>query len=541
MSTTKSLKVYKGIPTIIKARAKGYWDEETVLTFDTAGESKSVSMSVYDGLNCEISDSASGVKVLDFSDTTLPYKWDYNSKLATSRYCLAPSGQSYDVAYYKYNNFTVFGSPTIDENGVASGFSGSNYIVTSTRFPTSFNTWEKVVCFTTSSDITTKQYIFSEYTDSGTIIGIYNSKLIMSASSGTTDWSIMNDVAGITTLSANTKYWVKMSYTGTQYITYLSTTGAFNGEETTENTTTNSTKITGGNYSAIGVQYYNGSTFQPFYGTVDLGETYIKVDGSIWWKTKSEYTYDNFTTTGSPTISADGIVSGFSRYNYISLPEIFNPGASTWEQQIKFTTGSSLSYSHQRLTGTPTDMKGGANIVIQSDKLELWLTSTNNSWNIYTGDYPSASILQTNTTYWVKLIFDGSKYVLSYSTDGTSFTDIITVNNSTAVTSTQAMSFGAGSGNSPFYGSIDLSESYINIDGSLWWKAGGKNIESLPGVLYDYTDDGSSVTLDCYANGDTSVILTDAASYNGTYLGTVNIPAHTAYVYNPNTGEWETL
>ena len=145
MSTTKQLKVYKGIPTIITARARGYWDDKTMLTFDTAGESKSVSMSVYDGLNCDISDSASGVKILDFANTTLPYKWDYNSKLSTSKYCLAPSGQSYDVAYYKYSNFAVVGSPTINyETGVVGGFSASDYL----RIPNAmlnYNSFEIII------------------------------------------------------------------------------------------------------------------------------------------------------------------------------------------------------------------------------------------------------------------------------------------------------------------------------------------------------------------------------------------------------------
>jgi hypothetical protein len=503
MSTTKQLKVYKGIPTIITARARGYWDDKTMLTFDTAGESKSVSMSVYDGLNCDISDSASGVKILDFANTTLPYKWDYNSKLSTSKYCLAPSGQSYDVAYYKYSNFTVVGSPTIDyETGVVGGFSASDYL----RIPNAmlnYNSFEICIKIKLTTFSTGDYPIFS-FGDA--------CDLFLEGSTGIIcQWNGSVKVSGTTVLSANTDYLVKLIYDGINYKCYVND----NLEYTTSYSLITSDPMRIG---CLNSQY--------FIGSVDLSESYIKLDGVVWWDAKSEYTYDNFTTTGSPTIRADGIVSGFSRYNYISLPKIFNPGASTWEQQIKFTTGSSLSYQYQRLTGAPTDMKSGANIVIQTDKLGIWLTSTNSSWNIYTGDNPSASILQTNTTYWVKLIFDGSKYVLSYSTDGTNFTDVITANSSTAITSTQAMSFGTGSGNYPFYGSIDLSESYINVDGSLWWKGGGQNIESLPGILYDYTDDGSSVTLDCYANGDTSVILTDDASYNGTYLGTVAIPAH---------------
>jgi len=513
MSTTKQLKVYKGIPTIITARARGYWDDKTMLTFDTAA--------VYDGLNCDISDSASGVKILYFANTTLPYKWDYSSKLATSKYCLAPSGQNYDVAYYKYSNFAVVGSPTINyETGVVEGFDNNKYIKLDNSIPLSSANSVEIVIKVNISNLSYINCIIGNLTDNYNSGGFVlrtegGARLYFWATSQKTSWDVASIYDTGIDLQTGINY-IKILWNGTSYDFYISTD---NINWTQGNTLTS-------NPIADFIMVFGDSGSMFLHGSMDLAETYINIDNSLWWDAKNEYTYDNFTTTGSPTINADGIVSGFSRYNYISLPKIFNPGASTWEQQIKFTTGSSLSYQYQRLTGAPTDMKSGANIVIQYDKLGIWLTSTNSSWNIYTGDNPSASILQTNTTYWVKLIFDGSKYVLSYSTDGTNFTDVITANSSTAVTSTQAMSFGAGSGSSPFYGSIDLSESYINIDGSLWWKGGGRNIESLPGILYDYTDDGSSVTLDCYANGDTSVILTDDASYNGTYLGTVAIPAH---------------
>lgn len=48
---------------------------------------------------------------------------------------------------------------------------------------------------------------------------------------------------------------------------------------------------------------------------------------------------------------------------------------------------------------------------------------------------------------------------------------------------------------------------------------------------------GLAVTLNCFANSDTSVVLTPDNNYNGTYLGTVNIQAHTAYNYDADTGE----
>lgn len=188
----------------------------------------------------------------------------------------------------------------------------------------------------------------------------------------------------------------------------------------------------------------------------------------------------NVGVVGSPTISGT-TVSGFSTSNYLTtflkfnLDSTYSPTQS-WEQQFKFTTGSLLS-GYQRITGTRTDMKGGVNIVLRDSCVGIWLTTNNTSWNIAAGN-ESSPILQLNTTYWVRVakpVANQNKYTVSYSEDGSNFTQLFSVTASTSnpVASTQETTIGCGSKNYqnyPFSGSIDLSECYIKVGNVYLWR-----------------------------------------------------------------------
>ncbi|MBQ3311682.1 hypothetical protein IJG72_06355 [bacterium] len=284
MSTTKQLKVYKGLPTIIKSRARGYYDDKTILTFNTDAESQNITMDVYDGLSYDIASSASGVKVLNFVNTVLPYKWDYSTALSTNRYCFAPVLENmYYVDCYKYNNFTKVGSPTVDEDtGLVSNFSTSNYLQLRNAFNPANNPWEVQVKFTTSSNVTTVQEILHSRKGTGSSgrygigLSIDNTHFNFFCSSDGSDW--LFDLYGTYTILTNTTYWVKIGWDGTEYYLEYS----LNGETYTRDITNASTS---GVYSPltssfIGV-WNNGSFTNAFGGSIDLSETYIKVDNSL--------------------------------------------------------------------------------------------------------------------------------------------------------------------------------------------------------------------------------------------------------------------
>lgn len=95
------------------------------------------------------------------------------------------------------------------------------------------------------------------------------------------------------------------------------------------------------------------------------------------------------------------------------------------------------------------------------------------TWNHY-GNYTADAI--KGADYWVKFIFDGTRYTISLSSDGKIFKDIIQIDYGVMhqFPSNSHFQFGgvASSGNDYFEGSIDLKETYIKIGGQTWWGRG---------------------------------------------------------------------
>lgn len=184
-----------------------------------------------------------------------------------------------------YTNYDVIGTPTINtQTGVASNFSEvvPSILKTNKVIKNNPASFERQICFTTSNDVTTTQFLTSDDGYQGIVFGIEEGKFIWYASSDGGNWNVLGGVTGITNLSANTKYWVRLIFDGSTYKCYLSTTGAFLGEETTEISVNSTTKVYGGSYTYIGGQVLSGYYFA-FKGSIDLSDTYIKIEGNNFW------------------------------------------------------------------------------------------------------------------------------------------------------------------------------------------------------------------------------------------------------------------
>lgn len=172
----------------------------------------------------------------------------------------------------KYSNVNIVGTLS-DVGGVLSGFTTTNYATIAAPFAPMNNTWEMIFKIKMASSATT-----------GTMIGCgyswaINRNNMLYLSSNGSSWDIANDAAGITTFQANTTYWFKLIFTGTQYVLYSSTTGTFSGEQVTEVTVSSSTKIHSGNTITLGT-WAGGDSAEV---EVDLNESYININGSRWW------------------------------------------------------------------------------------------------------------------------------------------------------------------------------------------------------------------------------------------------------------------
>lgn len=176
----------------------------------------------------------------------------------------------------------------------------------------------------------------------------------------------------------------------------------------------------------------------------------------------------NVTEIGSPKVD-NGVVSGFSSANYLKITDSFDVStAQSWEVVYKIKTGTSLSA--QSMCGhTGSSNYDPFTIDINSSKFQLGLCKSSSS-NLLKDQKGTYTVL-VDTTYWLKLTFDGSKYVLSYSLDGVDFIEDVVFESTTKIwTSNLVLGRQQGADSEyPFLGSIDLNECYIKINGELWW------------------------------------------------------------------------
>ena len=192
---------------------------------------------------------------------------------------------------YNIKDSSLFDATGFNEVGTISAIdyglelSDSRFIETKKSFPTQFNTFEYVIKIRMTSVGSYGRYFLSDtlmYT--GNVMGVDgNRKIVWYASGDGTSWNILSGVTGTTTLSYDTIYWIKFVFTGTHYKCFLSTTGRFAGEETTEIDVASSSKIVGGYPVTIGTQQQanNHTGVNYFYGYIDIYQTYIKVDDQV--------------------------------------------------------------------------------------------------------------------------------------------------------------------------------------------------------------------------------------------------------------------
>lgn len=188
----------------------------------------------------------------------------------------------------------------------------------------------------------------------------------------------------------------------------------------------------------------------------------------------SGYQY-NINVIGNLT-NNNGIISGFSTSNYATLPQNFNT-SNSFECVVSFTTGASVSDeavlgNYQTYTNGATNFYG-VNMYIASGYLAV-VVGSGTSVPIF---HDVTQTVNVNTSYKVKLTFDGSDYKYYLAVGSGDYSLIKTTTSSaTMVYNTSYPSYlgcwyvGHLSQLYAFFsGSIDLKESYININGSRWW------------------------------------------------------------------------
>lgn len=186
----------------------------------------------------------------------------------------------------------------------------------------------------------------------------------------------------------------------------------------------------------------------------------------------------NVLIHGTPT-NSNGVISNFTTTNYL---DVIDGKKDNAEYVVCFTTGSATVSRSQSIA---TAQKWFT-VEIPADSWVLcsynWQTKA--SVNLFTA--------QANTTYWLKLQTSGTSKTFSYSTNGSTYTQVASFSDSTVSTSANypyrlgnhSVHYLLGRA---FTGSINLNECYIKVNGSLVWSGmdyqnhyqyGGYNFDS---------------------------------------------------------------
>lgn len=175
----------------------------------------------------------------------------------------------------------------------------------------------------------------------------------------------------------------------------------------------------------------------------------------------------------------NGILSGFSINNYAQLNTFptFN-SVSTFEAvaKIKMLTYPSESYVmiYASANGHPA-----FNLYIYQNGNVAFDIGNRNSWVV--DSERGTKVLSLNTWYWIKVAFTGTQYILSWSEDGTTWTQDAAYSTTTKVGYGANYNFNIGISRGAYdsifsNGEIDLTESYIKLDNNIWWRGEHKYI-----------------------------------------------------------------
>lgn len=218
----------------------------------------------------------------------------------------------------------------------------------------------------------------------------------------------------------------------------------------------------------------------------------------------------NCNIVGVPTIDKNFNASGFSTSSYLYIPNEYKLSNATYV--FKFTTGT-ISDS-QCIVHSEYFLDIG---IYGDSKIACW------NWDTSSDVYFLAA--EENTTYWFKVVINGTTKIYSYSTDGNEYTTVATVNDSKMdPTKTYQLRLGISSNDttSPFKGSFDLNECYIEQSGEKVWTGTKEYEQSIVKLLkktkyYKYTYSDHSLPVMTSATTPEGIVTTDAVIFENVY------------------------
>ena len=350
--------------------------------------------------------------------------------------------------------YTAVGSPTIVD-GVASGFSENDYIQTNSNVSavSSLVLHTKIYC--TDKDAY-RVFVGCSANATFAIARGSANKLVLQFGNGSS--FTINEI-GTTVLSENTDYYVKLTYENATAKLFLRTDGTAWNEECSASLSA----------FPAGIRIWLGRGYQAavyFRGEIDLSETYIKVNGQVWFGTQVLVPGRvclqgpvGYTVVGSPVI-ADGVVSGFSSSDYLALNNSYSGEQflSNFEIQIsiKDIVGMCSLYTGK------SDWTGAPIILLNRQSKVMILGS---------GLTPrtSQTALQANTNHKIRFKTNGIKGICQIYNENNLIEEFDTPFNGSIPPLQNTALFGKSADGAYNGCKIDLNQTYIKVNGKLWF------------------------------------------------------------------------
>ena len=242
------------------------------------------------------------------------------------------------------------------------------------------------------------------------------------------------------------------------------------------NTVGSDTQIKSTKGNVLVTQYPNYSIIKGF-ETVQDGQRYHLVYVETNGYSKEEFDLSKFTVVGSPTITDDGIASGFSDSNYLKINSLTLGNslhnANSWKIIQEFTYNSREDWS---TLFDCTGHRGISSFITPSLNNQFGYALSSDGTNEDISDSLPLSFwgLILGNTYKSVLEFTGTQYIHTlYNSDGTQFGETKTVTSSIKVVNSTNYYIGS---RGDFTGSIYLKQFSITVDGKEVFK-GTKTVE----------------------------------------------------------------
>lgn len=236
-------------------------------------------------------------------------------------------------------------------------------------------------------------------------------------------------------------------------------------------------------------------------------------------------TYNNFSKRGTgATISEDGLMTNITNANNIYTR--FYPSGTNWKIAVtvhtpvtSFTNQSYIYGNYSSNYYTPqicTDANGN---------LLLYLSGSGSGWNITNGT--NVGTLTLDTTHDITLSYDGATYIVTV--DGEQTWELASTTNVYRYNGLQ-FCIGFDSGNTAWTGSIDLSKTYIENNGTVYWRPyrdlGTLQKGCLESGLADTTEEK---TYTAFVKPEGDLLLSESNADKNGYIwaGSLTVPAHT--------------